>query len=91
MKNSLLLVAVVIILAVAHVARSQGTEGPPAEPTVVGGSVDGAKIYRFWSDGSVDFSQTSTPNCSRNIIVCVGIPLVPATGPGDVIRLPGRE
>ncbi len=93
MKNSsTLLLAVVIILAVAHVARSQGTEGPPPEPTVVGGSVDsfGIRFYRFWSDGSVDFSRTiGTPGCvTGSTLVCVGIPILPATSHADVIQLP---
>ena len=39
-NSSLILLAVVVVLAVAHVARSQGTEGPMPQPVVVSGAVE---------------------------------------------------
>ena len=86
-----IIAAAVVLLALTQGRQTQG----PTQPTVVagaiaGGDVDLHRVYRFWSDGTVDESQLDYPSGNRidcePVAQCGPLIIIPGSCTGDITR-----
>ncbi len=73
-------------------AVAQGpTAAGPVQPTLVNGvaqwpNTTSHHIYRFWSDGAVDFTRFRVPANCVPTVECAPVTVIPGTCAGDVDR-----